>query len=77
MDGPEGDDYFIIDNMRNFVELGEEFYACATFELQIAGARYNIEITEGCMFIKPLLHHWGSNTHFVVQFIVKSFRFSP
>jgi len=49
-------------NYRNFVEVNNESKICTTFQIDTIDGIYNIEMTNGCMFIKQLLHRWGSTT---------------
>jgi len=52
--------YRLVVNYKKFVELSKESKICATFQVGTMHAVYNIEMTNGCMFIKQLLHRWGS-----------------
>jgi len=59
--GNQGDKlYTAVMGIANFVELGRESYACATFEVHTSHAIYNIKMTDDCMYIKSLLQRWGS-----------------
>jgi len=53
--------YAQVKGIVNFVELGRESYACATFEVHTSSAIYNIKMTDGCKYIKNLLQRCGIN----------------
>jgi len=54
--------YIHVVGIANFVELGRESYACATFDVYTSRAIYNIKINDGCMYIKSLLSRWGNTS---------------
>jgi len=64
-DGPHSK---VVVDIKNFVEVGQEFYTCATLKVYTVDAIYNIKITDGCMFIKALLQNWAIRTRSFLTF---------
>lgn len=49
-------------NIVNFVEHGQEIYACATLDVITANAAYSVEIINDCMFLKDLIYRWATSS---------------